>query len=79
MSMPLQRVAPLRRRTQPNVPVASYWLRRVLDDDMRRRVHRAKGAGRQGRSLQCTIALYKCWTIYADLAFADVGTNARVV
>jgi len=26
----------LRRRAQDNVPTASYWLRRVLDDDGRR-------------------------------------------
>jgi len=33
--MPLQRVASLRRRAQANVPAASYWLRRVLDDGKR--------------------------------------------
>jgi len=30
--MLLQRVMLLRRRAQDNVPVTSYWWRRVLDD-----------------------------------------------
>ena len=29
-------MASLRRRAQANVPAASYWLRRVLDDGVRR-------------------------------------------
>ena len=36
VSVPLQRVTSLRRRAQANAPVASYWLRRVLDDVERR-------------------------------------------
>jgi len=36
MSIPLQRVTSLRCRRQANAPVASYWLRRILDDDRRR-------------------------------------------
>ena len=30
VSIPLQRVTPLRRRAQANAPAASYWFRRVL-------------------------------------------------
>jgi len=47
---------------QANAPAASYWLRRVLDDDGR---HRARGAGRRGRSLQCTIALFCIFLLHA--------------
>jgi len=45
-----------RRRAQDN---ALLRLSRVLNNDVRRdrRVHRARGARRRGRSLQCTIAL----------------------
>jgi len=32
MSIPLQRVTPLRRHALANAPAASYWLCRVLDD-----------------------------------------------
>jgi len=36
MSIPLQRVTSLRCRRHANAPAASYWLRRILDDDRRR-------------------------------------------
>jgi len=36
MSIPLQQVAPLRRRVQDNAPAASCWLRHVPDDCGRR-------------------------------------------
>jgi len=32
VDVPLQRVTSLRRRAQANVPAASYWLRRVVDE-----------------------------------------------
>ena len=51
ISIPVQR-----RRARDN---ALLRLSRVLNNDVRqdRRVHRARGVRRRGRSLQCTIAL----------------------
>ena len=47
MSTPLQRVTSLRRRTQDNVPSASYWLRcvRARAGAEIRRVVGARGSG----------------------------------
>jgi len=48
LSIALQQVLSLCRRAQANDPTATNWLRRVLDDGVRRdcgRVHRARGAG----------------------------------
>ena len=48
MSVPLQRVTSLRRRAQASTPVASYWLRRVLDDGGRRQLTSPSIAGCPG-------------------------------
>ena len=61
MSIPLQRVTSLRLHAQANVPAVSYCKRPVLDDGTR---HRAGGAGRRGRSLQCTTALLCSLLVY---------------
>ena len=53
MPIPLQRVTLLCRRAQPNAPVASYWLRRVLDEGRRRDQTSPSCKGCRGRSLRC--------------------------
>jgi len=55
--MPLHEVTSLRRRAQANAAAASYWPRRVLDDDGRRDWTKSSRRGHRGRSLLYPIVL----------------------
>ena len=66
----LQRVTTPRRRAQANATVASYWLRRVLNDDWTS----PSCKGCPGRSLQLTVALFNVCS-FPDDHYEAIGQS----
>jgi len=68
VTLPQQLRALLQRRVNPNIPVSCSWLCFDLEDGGRQdqMSPSCKGQEMRGRSMRCTIALFRCFLYMAQ-------------